>query len=235
MFKIIDLSGQIFGRLTVVEFSRRENNISYWKCICSCNSDNIIERDWNQLKRNKYPSCGCWSREMWIESRANGKRKHNKYKLYENYVVGYVDNDIKFLIDLDDYKLIKKYYWNIDPKGYIKGCMNSKSIFLHRFIMNCPQDLVVDHIDRNPLNNKKENLRIVVRRENTRNKNKLSGTTSKYIGVYQEKTTGKWRAQIHFDDGRQVKLGTFEYEKDAALAYNKKAIELGYLTRNIIE
>ena len=81
----------------------------------------------------------------------------------------------------------------------------------------------VDHIDRNPLNNHRINLRICTKAQNQQNC-KGRGGTSKYKGVCWEKRRKKWRATIK-NNGKQVHIGEFCDEKEAAKAYNKKALE----------
>jgi len=53
----IDLTGQIFGRLTVIEYSHTLSCRAYWKCLCECGNEKII--DSGSLKRHKTKSCGC--------------------------------------------------------------------------------------------------------------------------------------------------------------------------------
>lgn len=82
----------------------------------------------------------------------------------------------------------------------------------------------VDHIDRNPLNDKIENLRGATKHENSFNKSKSKSRiyTSKYLGVY--KRDNKWRSIIGFNK-KKINLGTFETQELAALAYNRAAVK----------
>jgi hypothetical protein len=94
----------------------------------------------------------------------------------------------------------------------------------------------VDHIDRNALNNQATNLRYVTSSQNKMNTRKRENTTSKFKGVYFYKSRNKWRAKININ-GKGFHLGYFDNERDAALAYNNKAIELfdEYAFLNVIE
>jgi hypothetical protein len=79
-------------------------------------------------------------------------------------------------------------------------------------------NLVIDHIDNNPLNNKAYNLQIITNRENT-SKDKKGGT-SEYVGVSFKKTKNKYEASIVFKK-RLISLGCFKIETDAHYAYQK--------------
>ena len=86
------------------------------------------------------------------------------------------------------------------------------------------KELMVDHINRNGLDNTRKNLRICTRSENLMNSKKPElNSTSKYKGV--NKCGNSWRAEIRLNR-KGFYLGKFKTEKEAALAYNKKAIEL---------
>lgn len=131
------------------------------------------------------------------------------------------------LIDLDDVDIVKQYKWRIKDNGYvltdIKG--SNKKILLHRFIMDCPKDMVVDHINHNRLDNRKENLRICTQQQNTLNRNKTSKNTSGIVGVWWYKQTNKWAAQIQVNSAR-IHLGYFNTKEEAADA--RKQAELEY-------
>ena len=145
-----------------------------------------------------------------------------KSKKYGNHIVE---------IDSDDYDIIKVYYWRIAKKPnrdkyYIKTNINSKKhLFLHRLIMNLyDTNLEIDHIDNNTLNNKKENLRICNRTENMHNRIKYVNNKSGYKGVYFSKVLKKWHSRIQ-NNKEHIHLGYFNDIKDAAIAYNKAAVE----------
>jgi hypothetical protein len=94
--------------------------------------------------------------------------------------------------------------------------------FLHNFLIGV---IGVDHIDRNPLNNQRSNLRVATAGQNARNASKRrNAQTSAFKGVSLYRN-GKWVAQIQVDR-RKVHLGYFATAIDAALAYDGAARRL---------
>lgn len=131
------------------------------------------------------------------------------------------------LVDDEDFERVSQFNWHVritKNAKYAVTNMNKTTVQMHRFIMNCPKDKMVDHENRNGLDNRKSNLRICSRSENLMNSKKPSGLlTSKYKGV--NRVGKKWRAEIR-KNRKGYYLGTFETEIEAAKAYNKKAKEL---------
>ena len=83
---------------------------------------------------------------------------------------------------------------------------------------------LIDHIDRDKLNNCITNLRFVTRSQNCMNRPKQSNSTSNYKGIYRRKDN-KWRAVIH-KDSIAIHLGCYDTEEKAAHAYNRRASEI---------
>jgi hypothetical protein len=97
-------------------------------------------------------------------------------KIYRN------GNPIKFVFDKDDEEKVKKYFWHSTSVGYISSSIyidgKEKQVLLHRLIMNVPHfpgkgaKETIDHINRNPLDNRKENLRTLSQTEQNINTSK---------------------------------------------------------------
>lgn len=82
----------------------------------------------------------------------------------------------------------------------------------------------VDHINRNQLDDRIENLRAADRNQNNSNVTSHKNCTSRFLGVYFKKRDNRWVAQIK-TKGKQIELGYFKDENLAALAYNKAAVK----------
>lgn len=121
---------------------------------------------------------------------------------------------------------IRKWYARRfkNDKYYAYAKIGTKCVGLHRLIMGIDNpEIEVDHINRDTLDNRVENLRICSRSENQRNKAKANiDCTSIYKGVHFSKNSKKWVAHISLN-GIQTKLGEFNDEISAARAYNKAA------------
>ena len=124
------------------------------------------------------------------------------------------------IIDVECIDMVKNYKWCFSD-GY---ATNHQVGSLHRYIMNYPDDMVVDHINRNPLDNRRENLRICTQQENQFNHSIQSNNTSGIPGVVWHKRNNKWIAQIQIN-GKQKYLGSFKSKEEAAEARRQAEIE----------
>lgn len=140
------------------------------------------------------------------------------------------------LVDDEMYPILSLYKWHLGvsgyPVGYIKEIYSygmNANILMHNMIMGIPlKGYSTDHINRDKLDNRKENLRTVSSSINTLNRNNRVAT-SKYRGVHYDKwncCAGKnWVAQININK-RRKSLGYFRTEIEAAIAYNAKSLEV---------
>ena len=90
--------------------------------------------------------------------------------------------------------------------------------------MSPPSGLVVDHIYRNPLDNRRKRLRLCTPAENNYNTSPKRNGTSRFKGVHRCKRTGKWRVHVG-GRGKKVYLGAFGDEVEAARTYDEYARE----------
>ena len=109
-------------------------------------------------------------------------------------------------IDKEDLEKIENYKWCLSKIGYTAGVINKKLIYLHQFILSKKQKFDIDHINRDKLDNRKQNLRHCTRSQNCINR-KISGIT-------WHKGVNKWRARITINY-KEIRLGCFKYKQDA--------------------
>lgn len=135
------------------------------------------------------------------------------------------------LVDDEDYEYLNQWTWRYARSKksnyairYEHKNGKTRRIYMHRSIMNDP-DSMVDHKDGNGLHNYKSNLRECTRSQNGMNRNKDKPRTSIHKGVYFYTSRGRWVSNIYHNNKKYF-LGYFNNETDAAIAYNKKAIEL---------
>ena len=122
------------------------------------------------------------------------------------------------LIDTEDFDRVAQHGWVLDDtfkaSGYVRAhaLINKKATRLHRFILGVTDpSIIIDHIDCDPLNNTKANLRVVTKSENCLNrKNKAKGYS-------YDRRRGKWQAYVT-RAGKTVYIGRFNTEYEAASA-----------------
>ena len=131
------------------------------------------------------------------------------------------------LVDDDMFEYLNQWKWYYYGRYVVRSAYNKQTkkldgFSMHRLIMSALPGNVVDHIDHDPLNNTKVNLRLVTGKQNSYNRRSVKNTTSQYKGVHYNKRLQRWRAQIGVE-GKYLDLGNFDSESEAAKAYNDAA------------
>ena len=144
-------------------------------------------------------------------------RTPNEIVKYDDYAeIILYDKDCeeiaRAIIDIDDIEKCSLYKWSYKKDNkYVK---NGHAGYLHRYIMEYPENMVVDHINGNKLDNRKSNLRICTDQQNKMNHKTYSNNSAGYPGVSWHKKSGKWRARIQVQ-GKDIHLGFFDVLEDA--------------------
>lgn len=128
-----------------------------------------------------------------------------------------------FVIDTEDIPKVLKYKWYITDKGYVK---NKTVGLLHRFLIDCPKNKIVDHRSHNKLNNCKSNLRICNKSENGQNRlgfNTYSAT--KIRGIYYNRRDCRYYALLTLK-GQKHYVGSFTTKKEAEKAIIERRKQL---------
>lgn len=139
------------------------------------------------------------------------------------------NSDMPAIVDDDVYEQIKDRSWRVmtvtNGAQYIvwKGRVSGKhtTVYLHRLVME-DQKGMIDHINGDPFDNRRENLRVTTNSQNQMNSKKKAGVKSIYKGVSWNSKLQKWKVQIGID-GKDYFIGYFENERHAAYAYDLNA------------
>ena len=213
MSNFIDLTGQKFGRLTVIRKAENPSE-AHIKWLCECECGNFITTRGTSLRSGITKSCGCLVSDK-IRECNKANKKCNVYDLTGDYGIGYASNTNEpFYFDLKDYDKIKDYYWSANTDGYMYSTCDDEYILMHRLIIdeNNPE-MQVDHFNRNRKDNRKENLKSVTPQHNNWNRGMNQNNKSGVTGVRWNKKAEKWIAYI-----MRKHLGTFNSFEDAVKA-----------------
>lgn len=149
--------------------------------------------------------------------------------------------------DKDDYDKVKEYKWHLDRQGYVVTRLDKKRISMHRLILAITNDNLIDHINLNKADNRRNNLRIVDKSKNEMNKPVRSNNSSGVKGVCYYNSKNKWSAEIDkngvkfrklfntFDDAVQYRIiKETELFKNYSNNYNHNTntIQLIYLSHD---
>ena len=215
------------SRLTVIRqvddyVSQNGRKTAQWLCKCSCSKDSYIVAIGSKIKHGKVKSCGCLSEESRFIN------KYNQYDYSKEYGIGFCNNtNTEFYFDWEDFDKIKNYSWYeyVSNNGTYHSVRaydsnTHKKIIMSQLIIghNC------DHENRNPLDNRKENLRRATAQENARNRSIQRNNTSGFIGVSWHKRINKWVSRIKIDS-KLVQLGSFTNKNDAIISRLKAELK----------
>ena len=151
----------------------------------------------------------------------------NKYIEKENHIEMIIESKVhgifNVLLDKEDFTKVKDLRWYVEKhKKEFYVFSNSldggkTKVRLHRYIIDCPKNMVVDHINNNPLDNRKCNLRQTTHSDNLRYKK------SKYRGVRPR--GNKFQVQFMYK-GKRHYLGVFDTYEEGAKALKQAKLEV---------
>ena len=158
--------GKKFNKLTILKYAGKDKQgAKRVEVQCDYEKKTIFTLYLYNVKNGITKSCGCLHKIVNFEM----FKKYNKYDLTGEYGIGIDYKGKEFYFDLEDYDKIKDISWTVN-RNRVMGSLNDKIILFHKLITNTDKNIIIDHIDRNPTNNKKENLRVVTTSQNNMNK-----------------------------------------------------------------
>ena len=133
------------------------------------------------------------------------------------------------IVDDEDFDHLNHWDWLFNNGYAVRNIPWSEGkqgkIYMHRVVNKTPYGLETDHANHDRLDNRKANLRDATQAENNMNRVKWAGCSSRFKGVSWHKQRSKWRACIR-PNGKQVHLGLFICEIEAAAKYDEEAEKL---------
>ena len=162
---------------------------------------------------------------MFLDNNPRTTNDLNEFRYLDEYTIEFDCYDIKqnvvarFIIDADDLQKVRYHKWRCDSSYHIVTGNSSNTrptIYLSKLIMDVSDpDLVVDHINGNPFDNRKQNLRICTQSENICNKHFMSNNnSSRIIGIHWDKYRRRWAPEIQKYNIR-VHLGRYQDIEEA--------------------
>lgn len=130
-----------------------------------------------------------------------------------------IRSGLPVLFDEEDAEMLAKHSWRISVDGYVVARRVSPKVSMHRLVAGAQAGQIVDHIDRNRLNNTRANLRIVTAAQSAANRGKSSGSASRFKGVNRH--PDGWQVYL-----KHAYIGLFHSEVEAAIAYNVAALRV---------
>jgi len=206
------LIGTTVNNWLILEYiGNSKSNGSIYSCKClSCGT--ICKKTYSQLVRNKTFRC-------------ENCKPYYDFKVNGDAATGILPDGTHFTIDVGLMDEFSKYYWHLNSKGYIqRGNRNLPKMMLHWFAFGAerPTSGYIDHINRDKLDNRSTNLRVVTSHQNNLNHGKLSTNKSGFVGVFKNKKNGKWHSKIMLNN-KNIHLGDTDNLIEAAQMYNVAA------------
>jgi len=139
--RLIDLTEQKFGKLTVIKRGENtKNGRVQWLCQCDCGNPELVLVRADCLKNGNTQSCGCFHKEMAYSA----NKQSNLYDLSGEFGVGYTAKGERFYFDLEDYEKIKDIYWHINDSGYVINITDKTNHFRMVLTTSCPSNFACD-------------------------------------------------------------------------------------------
>jgi len=135
------------------------------------------------------------------------------------------------IVDVEDFERLNQDKWHCSHYGYAKRAVSNRTgkgrrqveVYMHKLVCPAPEGMIVDHINRNSLDNRKENLRVATQKQNLWNRKfiRKRGKT-RYNGIRWDKNREKWQVRLTIN-GRRKSFGYYADEIEAAKAYDRVA------------
>ena len=144
------------------------------------------------------------------------RSRTNTYEITDDVAVVTTSSGKSFSIDRADLEAVQRYSWCFSKTGYLVANIDGKVTKLHRYLLRPEAGIVIDHINGDPTDNRRCNLRLCTPKENSRNSAPTKSSKTGVVGV-KIVPSGKYVAQIMVNR-KNILLGTFDTLEEAAEA-----------------
>jgi len=201
--------------MALIYLSRKEWYNGLYKCSYCWN-----EKVLNISNARKTKSCWCYKVKLLLSTKKKISEENKKYFFSKDWksIFFILKNWKQCIVDVEDFEKVKWSSWNETKRGSVEARIQWKLIKIHRLILNNSEWMIIDHINRNHLDNRKENLRFCTQKQNIHN---TWPKKWKYKWVSKTKSKNKYIARIEWKN-----IWVFLSEEEAWKAYDKEAIKL---------
>lgn len=135
------------------------------------------------------------------------------------------------IVDDTDAAAVQQYKWHASKtsdghyyaRGYVQQGDKWVKVYMHRFLTGVSRGAVVDHINGDTLDNRRDNIRVCTQAENMRNQRARVARPGSRKGVSFDRARNKFQAYINVN-GKRISLGRFATEDEAVAAHNAAAL-----------
>ena len=211
-----DLIGQRFGLLTVIEdlgyetYEESNQRQRVFKCQCECgNKTNVT---YSNLVSGVTKSCGC------LRSGRPLKGNEVRFSTIANKDVALItssNTNDTIIVDKEIWNKLKQYTWHVNALGYAATNIDGKIKLMHHLIIpNVPSGYERDHINRNRLDNRMDNLRVVTKQENLKNRYFDKHTSYEHGNICWYEPSKEWLVYAK-ENNKIINIGLFKNKDDA--------------------
>ena len=211
--RLIDMTGKTYEQLTVISRAGKDRRGQIlWLCQCTCGRKSVANG--YDIRNGHTQSCG-----------------HCRQSTYETLddcgiTVVTIPGGTFFAIDSTDEETIKLHSWYIGGNGYVVTNINSRRVYLHKMLLGVDNNTLVDHINRDKMDNRKSNLRHADKSLNAANAGlRRDNTVTKHKNIKFDKRYNTFIVRI-VKDGVPHYCGRYKNLFDAVRAANEHRVNL---------
>ena len=218
--------GKTYNRLTITNYYRNDNGELMLVCNCACGQSKAIR--FYDVISSKTKSCGCLSIETTIKNNKS-RKMYNDFEYIDQYTVKVLlsNCDEYMICDANAWNVLRYYLWRKHYSGYANTDLRNGNVAMfHVMILECPEGYIRDHINRNRLDNRFSNLRVITPTGNAINRALSEHNKSGNAGVYYDKHHNRWRSYYSDPTSKRKIFSDFNTYEEALEVGLQEALKL---------